>query len=140
MRSKNTIFYADKFETEILRAIRHIQDTTCIRFVSRTDEINFMSMRMVETGCLAPVGFQNTGPQDILIYEPECGFYSYFLHQLIQSLGSIHEHQRSDRDEYITVQTQDLPECKSFFIIILNYLNPIRLAGTLQQPWEFLRK
>lgn len=73
-----------------------------------------MSMRMVETACIAPVGFQNSGPQDILIYEPECGFYSYFLHQLIQSLGSIHEHQRSDRDEYITVQTQDLPECKSF--------------------------
>lgn len=73
-----------------------------------------MSMKMVETGgCIAPIGFQNSGPQDILIYEPECGFYSYFLHQLIQSLGSIHEHQRSDRDEYITVYLQDLPECKS---------------------------
>ncbi|KAG4077933.1 hypothetical protein HA402_013433 [Bradysia odoriphaga] len=110
-----------KFESEILRAIRQIEGTTCIRFVTRTDEINYISMRMVDTGCSAPVGFQNSGPQDILIYEPECGFYSYFLHQLIQSLGSIHEHQRSDRDEYITVQMEDLPECKLSMMIIVKY-------------------
>lgn len=92
--------------------MRHIEDTTCIRFVRHTDEINYMSIRMVETGCTAPVGFQNSGPQDILIHEPECGFFSYFLHQLIQSLGSIHEHQRYDRDEYITVLMAELPECE----------------------------
>lgn len=109
------LFFVEKFETEILRAIRHIQETTCITFVSRTDEPNYMSMKLVETGgCIASNGFQNSGPQDILIYEPDCGFYSYFLHQLIQSLGAIHEHQRWDRDEYITVDVQDLPGKSSY--------------------------
>jgi len=116
----------EKLETEILRAIRHIEETTCIQFISRTDEINYMSLKMVETACIALVGFQNSGQQDVLIYEPECGFYSYFLHQLIQSLGATHEHQRFDRDDYITVQTQDIPESALGYFRKMNESSHIR--------------
>ncbi|XP_036832944.1 astacin-like metalloprotease toxin 5 isoform X1 [Oncorhynchus mykiss] len=89
----------DRKET-MLAAFKMISDQTCILFHEYTNEINYIEL-ISGTGCASYVGFQ--GGAQPLYFGSACNVGN-LCHELMHALGLHHEHTRPDRDQYITIQ------------------------------------
>ncbi|PHV10519.1 M12 family metallopeptidase [Chitinimonas sp. BJB300] len=100
----------------LLEAAAEISKNSAIRFVKRTNEADYVYLADTPSDPLAeyPPGFygerdchsfigKEGGPQD-LILTPSCQTKGTALHELMHAAGLAHEHQRSDRDQYVNVQ------------------------------------
>ncbi|KAM5170534.1 astacin-like metalloendopeptidase [Mantella aurantiaca] len=76
--------------------------TTCIRFVNRTDQRDYISI-MPGLGCYSSIG--RIGKRQIVSLSFGCLTKGKgpTLHELMHVLGFWHEHSRADRDKYITI-------------------------------------
>ncbi|XP_031658184.1 high choriolytic enzyme 1-like isoform X4 [Oncorhynchus kisutch] len=84
----------------ILAAFKMISDQTCILFHEYTNEINYIDI-ISGTGCASYVGFQ--GGAQSLYFGRACNVGN-LCHELMHALGLHHEHTRPDRDQYVTIQ------------------------------------
>ncbi|XP_031658988.1 zinc metalloproteinase nas-4-like [Oncorhynchus kisutch] len=84
----------------MLAAFKMISDQTCILFHEYTNEINYIEL-IPGTGCASYVGFQ--GGAQPLYFGSACNVGN-LCHELMHALGLHHEHTRPDRDQYITIQ------------------------------------
>ncbi|XP_041755481.1 astacin-like metalloprotease toxin 5, partial [Coregonus clupeaformis] len=84
----------------ILAAFKMISDRTCIRFHEYTNEINYIEF-ISGKGCASYVGFQ--GGAQHLYFGRACN-EGNLCHELMHALGLHHEHTRPDRDQYVTIQ------------------------------------
>ncbi|KAM9339263.1 hatching enzyme 1.2-like [Symphorus nematophorus] len=91
-------------EANILAAFKMISKFTCIRFVPHTTEYNYLKFKD-GNGCASFVGCRGGG--QALYYSKSCSVGN-LCHELIHALGLHHEHTRADRDQYITVQWQNI--------------------------------
>ena len=84
---------------------------TCIKFVPRTDEKDYVFIERGEmnTGCSSYVG-RVGGKQKVNLEAPGCVKAGTVSHELIHALGFRHEHSRTDRDDFITVQWDNIKE------------------------------
>ncbi|ODN00313.1 Zinc metalloproteinase nas-7 [Orchesella cincta] len=57
--------------------------------------------------CSSPVGKQ-TGRQNMTLASPGCMSIGTVMHEMIHALGFWHEQSRPDRDDYVTIQTQNI--------------------------------
>uniref|UniRef100_A0A3B1KGA2 Metalloendopeptidase n=1 Tax=Astyanax mexicanus TaxID=7994 RepID=A0A3B1KGA2_ASTMX len=71
---------------------------TCIRFVSRSTEIDYLSIENRD-GCLSSLG-RTGGKQVVSLSTRGCVYHGIVQHELNHALGFYHEHTRSDRDRY----------------------------------------
>jgi len=81
---------------------------TCIRLVPRTTEANYI--QFVDTGgCASHFGMIG-GRQDITLDEG-CVRYNYgtAMHEIMHSLGFMHEQMRPDRDYFVNILWQNIP-------------------------------
>jgi hypothetical protein len=89
-------------------AIGKIQSETCVRFVARTDEDDYLLFMNTgpNGGCssylgVAPSSYQ---PQEVDIADWCAGSRWYStVHEIVHALGFIHEQCRLDRDDYVDV-------------------------------------
>uniref|UniRef100_A0A803K227 Metalloendopeptidase n=1 Tax=Xenopus tropicalis TaxID=8364 RepID=A0A803K227_XENTR len=81
-------------------------DTTCIRLVPRTSETDYLSFESLN-GCWSPIG-RTGGAQTVSVQQSGCMWTSIIEHEIIHSLGLHHEHVRSDRDKYVSVQWNNI--------------------------------
>ncbi|KAG8186675.1 hypothetical protein JTE90_014751 [Oedothorax gibbosus] len=85
----------------ILQAMEHFHQKTCIKFIPKTeydwDYIHIFKGK----GCYSYVG-KRRGGQSLSLGDG-CYFIGSILHELAHAVGLFHEHQRSDRDNYITI-------------------------------------
>jgi hypothetical protein len=72
-----------------------------------SSDVDYVYIHYNETYCVEPVGRQG-GEQHILIFEPECGYFGFYLHACMQMLGFYHEHSRLDRDNYVDVLPENI--------------------------------
>ncbi len=82
-----------------------------VSFVLRTNQINYVLVKDGGAGLSGGnsfVGMKNPGPQDLNI-----GSYSWnrdtITHEVGHVLGLVHEHQRSDRDNYVNIIAANIP-------------------------------
>lgn len=69
-------------------------------------------------GCYSFTGRQG-GPQEISLHSSLCMSVGVIIHELMHSLGFIHEHSRSDRDKFVeivwdNIQKEEFPNFEKY--------------------------
>nr|BAI68361.1 hatching enzyme [Paracheirodon innesi] len=90
----------------IAGAMATFHSKTCIRFVSRTIESDYLSIESRD-GCYSPVG-RSGGQQVVSLSTSGCVYHGIVQHELNHALGFYHEHTRSDRDGYVTINWKNI--------------------------------
>ncbi|KAB7495623.1 Astacin [Armadillidium nasatum] len=98
------------FQEQVLNAMETMYELTngCIRFVPRTQQGDFIAITSYADECFSAFGrIVGLGPHFVHL-GPGCRQQATILHELLHSLGFVHEQSRTDRDSYITVQYQNI--------------------------------
>ncbi|XP_008279850.1 high choriolytic enzyme 1-like [Stegastes partitus] len=112
-------------ESDIYAAFKMITDATCIRFQKHTNQLNYLIIRD-GNGCASYVGCQG-GAQSVF-YGSKCRVGN-LCHEIIHALGLHHEHTRTDRDRYVTVNWESIqPKRKKNF--------KVKHGDTLNLPYD----
>uniref|UniRef100_A0AAY5ECS5 Metalloendopeptidase n=1 Tax=Electrophorus electricus TaxID=8005 RepID=A0AAY5ECS5_ELEEL len=98
----------------INNAMASFRKKTCIRFVPRTVEPDYISIKSLD-GCYSAVG-KTGGAQVLSLNRNGCVYHGIVEHELNHALGFYHEHTRSDRDNYVRINWQNIdPAMQSNF-------------------------
>ncbi|KAK1802095.1 hypothetical protein P4O66_004438 [Electrophorus voltai] len=109
-----TINNASYDKDVIKNAMASFRKKTCIRFVPRTVEPDYISIKSRD-GCYSAVG-KTGGAQVLSLNRNGCVYHGIVEHELNHALGFYHEHTRSDRDNYVRINWQNIdPAMQSNF-------------------------
>ncbi|XP_022342446.2 tolloid-like protein 1 [Crassostrea virginica] len=84
----------------VLDAIADFHNKTCIRFVPRTTEKDYVTFRQLN-GCFSNIGRQG-GEQNVSLAS-DCLKKGTAIHELMHAVGFFHEQNRPDRDSWVRV-------------------------------------
>ncbi|XP_050084864.1 zinc metalloproteinase nas-4-like [Anopheles aquasalis] len=92
----------------IEEAINEYHKKTCIRFVPRMGEKDYVSFESSNSGCWSSVG-RIGGKQAVNLQIPGCTtLVGTVMHEMMHALGFLHEQNREDRDDWVTIRTQNI--------------------------------
>ncbi|KAK4304002.1 hypothetical protein Pmani_024022 [Petrolisthes manimaculis] len=94
-------------ETIILQGMADFHSKTCIRFVPRTTEANYIEIITNDSGCWSYVGTIG-GMQQLSLDTNGCIYVGTVIHELMHAIGFYHEHCRNDRDNYVTIYYENV--------------------------------
>ncbi|WP_186320991.1 M12 family metallopeptidase [Bacillus mycoides] len=103
-----TIYYSidpdfpNKERIEI--AIKHWEDKTFMKFVERTNEMNYVYFVSAK-GCSSRIGMVG-GKQEIRLSN-KC-HWGTVVHEIAHAIGFWHEQAREDRDNYVTIHLENV--------------------------------
>ncbi|ROT75216.1 putative zinc metalloproteinase [Penaeus vannamei] len=92
--------YDESERATIAKAMSEYHEKTCIRFVPRTIEKDYIHI-LKGDGCSSSVG-RVKGAQPVSL-GPGCLYVGIVMHEFMHVAGFWHEQSRSDRDNYITI-------------------------------------
>jgi len=94
----------------IREGMQMIEAATCIRFTERTDDENYVLIKTDDPsgGCFSESVGMWGGSQVLNLERDGCNTASTAAHELIHNIGFFHEHQRQDRDDYITIMWDNI--------------------------------
>ncbi|XP_019201806.1 low choriolytic enzyme-like isoform X1 [Oreochromis niloticus] len=104
--------YDDSEKKTILDAMKGFGTATCVRFIPRTTETAYLSIEP-RYGCSSLLG-RIGDKQVVSLQRFGCVQHGIIQHELLHALGFYHEHTRSDRDQYVRVNWQNI--IKDYFI------------------------
>ncbi|XP_016428663.1 high choriolytic enzyme 1-like [Sinocyclocheilus rhinocerous] len=104
-------FYDDE-KAVIENAMKSIATKTCVRFVLRKNQVDYISIENL-VGCSSAVG-RSGGKQQLSLSVDGCVSHGIIEHELLHSLGFHHEHTRSDRDQYVQINWQNIPQASAY--------------------------
>jgi len=106
-------------------AIAHIQEKTGLRFVPYVHQPDAIIFKKGEVHCVSPLGRQG-GLQPIRL-NAKCG-WNEVAHEILHSLGFIHEQSRADRDKYVDILWGNIDSDfkDQFQILPYDFLGPAR--------------
>uniref|UniRef100_A0A914WFF4 Metalloendopeptidase n=1 Tax=Plectus sambesii TaxID=2011161 RepID=A0A914WFF4_9BILA len=99
----------------IARAMSAYATRTCVQFVAKTaSDTDYVYIAKID-GCYAD--FARVGGRQEVSLANECVNYPTVIHELMHVVGFIHEHQRNDRDGYVSIQWRNIiPGASSDFV------------------------
>ena len=93
---------------ELIRnAMDHWEDHTCLRFLSVTPGSDYVEFTNSNRGCYSYVGVQG-GRQVINLESPGCEHFGIIVHEIGHAVGFWHEQSRPDRDDYVTINFDNI--------------------------------
>ena len=84
-----------------------ISSKTCITFTERANQLDYVYIHRETSGCWSYVG-RLGGRQELNLQSPSCVTMGIAAHELIHAIGFYHEHSRTDRDDYIAVNWDNI--------------------------------
>ncbi|XP_065570783.1 zinc metalloproteinase nas-7-like [Artemia franciscana] len=76
---------------------------TCVKFIPRSNETDYIDIESEETGCWSYLG-RIGNRQELNLQKSGCVQYKGTpVHELMHAIGFHHEHARWDRDEYVRI-------------------------------------
>jgi uncharacterized protein (TIGR02145 family) len=106
-----TISNNHSLTNDILEAIKITNNQTNINLIPRTNETNYVEfVEEDKNRCFAIIGMAG-GRQRVNVNN--CGIAT-IIHEIGHALGMWHEHQRNDRDDFITIQYENIEDDKKF--------------------------
>ncbi len=98
---------ADREDRRVIaRGLRNIRDKSCIQFLPRTTERDYIAI-INGKGCWSSIG-RIIGKQDLSLQRRSCMNVETVIHEMMHALGFGHEYNRPDRDEYININVDNL--------------------------------
>ncbi|XP_068155186.1 hatching enzyme 1.2 [Drosophila tropicalis] len=92
----------------VQNAIAEYHKRTCIRFVPRSTERDYISIVSGNSGCWSSVG-RVGGKQEVNLQSPGClSRPGTAMHELMHALGFLHEQNRMERDAYVAIQFRNI--------------------------------
>ncbi|XP_057332104.1 dorsal-ventral patterning protein tolloid-like [Microplitis mediator] len=116
------------------RAMRHWEQSTCIKFVERIKKIHdsYLLFTKLSCGCCSLVGKRGKGGNPISI-DDRCNTFGTVVHELGHAIGFFHEHNRPDRDDYVEINHDIIDEGSEY-----NFEKSIaENVDTLNQPYDY---
>uniref|UniRef100_A0A034WR02 Metalloendopeptidase n=1 Tax=Bactrocera dorsalis TaxID=27457 RepID=A0A034WR02_BACDO len=100
------------FNARDMSTIEHAMDEyhrrTCIRFVPRSRESDYISIVSGNSGCWSSVG-RVGGKQEVNLQSPGClSKPGTAMHELMHALGFLHEQNRQERDSYVDIMMENV--------------------------------
>ncbi len=115
----------------VKRAIDHFHEKTPVRFVPFTGQADAISFQKGEKDCHSYVG--RIGGHQPIYLSPDCDGKE-IIHEIMHALGFMHEHSRSDRDQFVRVLwDRVLPDKRSQFEIAPDEL----LTHSINRPFDY---
>jgi len=91
----------------IERGLRELERVSCLTFVPRTNEVNYVRVNGQAGGCWSEVGYLRGGEQEInlAVAEPGVGCFRIgtIVHEFLHTLGFYHMQSATERDDYVKV-------------------------------------
>ncbi|XP_029904538.1 high choriolytic enzyme 1-like [Myripristis murdjan] len=91
---------------KIERAMRSYHSGTCLRFVPRQKEQDYISIQNRD-GCFSSLGREG-GAQVLSLNRQGCLYHGIIQHEINHALGFQHEQTRSDRDQYVRINWDNI--------------------------------
>lgn len=103
--------FSDSQQLQTLQsAFKAYHDNTCIRFVKRTSEKDYIKITGDSTGCWSSVG-RTGGAQVVNLQRSGCmSKVGTPIHELMHAVGFLHEQNRFDRDNHISVMYSNIQQ------------------------------
>ncbi|XP_064633590.1 bone morphogenetic protein 1-like [Lineus longissimus] len=98
----------DSVKINIYAAMAHWEEHTCIKFVPRTTEKDYIEFAPGRCGCCSYVGRQTDQGRQFVNISENCGVFGVIVHELGHTIGFWHEHSRPDRDKYIRIIVENI--------------------------------
>jgi len=89
------------------KIVEEYHNKTCLKFIPRTDEVDYVYIMQTGGGCSSYVG-RIGGPQRMSL-DSSCFLrYGTPMHELMHSSGFHHEQSRTDRDDFVFVNYDNI--------------------------------
>nr|XP_014088119.1 dorsal-ventral patterning protein tolloid isoform X1 [Bactrocera oleae] len=116
------------------QAMRHWENSTCIKFIERDPEIhpNYIVFTVRSCGCCSFVGKRGNGAQAISIGR-NCDKFGIVVHELGHVVGFWHEHTRPDREKHVVIEHNNIMKGQDYNF---NKLTPEEV-DSLGLPYDY---
>ncbi|EFX86899.1 hypothetical protein DAPPUDRAFT_221724 [Daphnia pulex] len=117
--------YSTEQRNIIASAMDAYHTKTCIRFVPRTTETNYIKIYKSGGGCWSYIGLLNRGVQEVSLDDGCVASWApgVVMHELMHTAGFWHEHMRPDRDTYVSINLNN---------VLINYRGNFDMLSTTQ--------
>jgi len=95
----------------IMQAIAEYHRKTCVRFIPRRNERNYIHMTNTG-GCWSMIGM--TGGKQLLKLGSWCAQLGTAKHELMHAIGFFHEQSRADRDQHVKIFWDNIQSGESY--------------------------
>ena len=100
--------FSNRNKQTIRRAMDRWEDTTCLRFVQRGSQWNYLHFQNLDLGCYSTAIGREGLLHIINLNENGCTSFGIILHELGHAIGFWHEQSRPDRDAYIRINANNI--------------------------------